>query len=132
MFKLTLNEERARDIHGQKLAFLPGLRSELESQGQELRVDTSTLDQALLEAASNAPRQQPLDYLLPCWKRIAKLHKGFRRAGDDDPKFGAICEARRLCISYCLFAITMPEMFGYVSSPHRCPWVAVVNEKTWV
>ncbi|PLN75483.1 putative ubiquitin fusion degradation protein UfdB [Aspergillus taichungensis] len=112
VFKLTLNEERARDIHGQKLAFLPGLRSELESQGQELRVDTSNLDQALLEAASNAPRQQPLDYLLPCWKRIAKLHKGFRRAGDDDPKFGAICEARRLCISYCLFAITMPEMFG--------------------
>lgn len=114
IFKLTLNEDRQRDIHGQRLTFLPGLRSELTDEGRELRIDTSVLDQALLEAASNTPQQKPLNYLLPCWKRISKLHKGFRRARDDDPKFLVLCEARRLCLSYCMFAITMPEMFGCV------------------
>ncbi|ODM15227.1 hypothetical protein SI65_09466 [Aspergillus cristatus] len=110
VFKLSLREDRQKDIHGQRLYYLPGLRSELEEQGQEPRIDSAVLDQALLEAASNVKR--PLDYLLPCWKRICRLHKGFRRPRDDDAKFNAISEARRLCISYCMFAITMPEMFG--------------------
>lgn len=94
--------------------YLPGLRAELQDEGQELRIQIPVLDQALLEAASKAERQRPLDYLLPCWKRITKLHKGFRRANDADPKFQILSEARRLCMSYCVFAITMPEMFGYV------------------
>lgn len=113
MFRLTLKEEGQRDIHG-KRTYLPGLGSELQDEGQELRIQISVLDQALLEAASKAERQRPLDYLLPCWKRISKLYKGFRRTGDDDPKYQVLCEARRLCMSYCIFAITMPEMFGYV------------------
>ncbi|KAB8246848.1 ubiquitin elongating factor core-domain-containing protein [Aspergillus flavus] len=112
VFKLTLKEDRQRDIHGQRLTYLSGLKSELEEQGRDLRIETAVLDQALLEAASNAPQQKPLDYLLPCWRRISRLHKGFRRAREDDPKFKVICEARRLCLSYCMFAITMPEMFG--------------------
>ncbi|KAJ5711554.1 hypothetical protein N7488_005710 [Penicillium malachiteum] len=111
VFKLTLKEEGQRDLHGQRI-YLPGLRSELESEGKELRIGTAVLDQALLEAASKAEQGRPLDYLLPCWKRIAKLHKGFRRARDDDPKFQVLCEARRLCMSYCIFGITMSEMFG--------------------
>ncbi|KAJ5725731.1 Zinc finger RING/FYVE/PHD-type [Penicillium malachiteum] len=114
VFKLTLKEEGQRDLHGQRI-YLPGLRSELESESKELRISTAVLDQALLEAASNAGQGSPLDYLLPCWKRIAKLHKGFRRARDDDPKFQVLCEARRLCMSYCIFGITMPEMFGLES-----------------
>ncbi|KMK54478.1 ubiquitin fusion degradation protein UfdB [Aspergillus fumigatus Z5] len=109
VFKLSLREDRQRDIHGHKLIYLPGLRSELEDQGREPRIDTTVLDQALLEAASNT-QQKPLDYLLPCWGRISRLHKGFRRAREDDPKFAVISEARRLCMSYCIFAITMPEM----------------------
>ncbi|KAI9367997.1 ubiquitin elongating factor core-domain-containing protein [Aspergillus egyptiacus] len=112
VFKLTLAEDRRKDIHGQRLTYLPGVRSELQEQNRSLRIDTTVLDQALLEAASNQPNGKPLDYLLPCWKRVAKLHKGFRRAGDKDPKFQVICEARRLCMSYCVFALTMPEMFG--------------------
>lgn len=111
MFRLTLKEDMQRDIHGQRV-FLPGLQKELLDEGKELRIQTTTLDQALLEAASKTERQRPLDYLLPCWKRITKLHKGFRRTRDDDPKYQVLCEARRLCMSYCIFAITMPEMFG--------------------
>ncbi|KAL4781217.1 ubiquitin elongating factor core-domain-containing protein [Aspergillus varians] len=112
VFKFTLDESRKKDIHGQRLTFLPGVRRELEDQNRSLRVDNSVLDQALLEAASNEPNGKPLDYLLPCWKRVSRLHKGFRKARADDPKFEVICEARRLCMSYCVFALTMPEMFG--------------------
>ncbi|RDW57967.1 ubiquitin-ubiquitin ligase UFD2 [Aspergillus mulundensis] len=112
VFKLTLDQNRQTDIHGQRLTFLPGVRSELQDQNLSLRISASVLDQALLEAASSQPDGKPLDYLLPCWKRVTRLHKGFRKARDDDPKFGVICEARRLCMSYALFALTMPEMFG--------------------
>jgi ubiquitin conjugation factor E4 B len=113
VFKITLKDDGRQDIHG-KRTFLPGLRSELEGEGQDLRIQVSVLDQALLEAASNAERNRPLDYLLPCWKRITRLSNGFRKTSDDDPKYQILSEARRLCMSYCIFAITMPEMFGYV------------------
>ena len=113
VFRVTLKEEGQRDIHGNR-TYLPGLRSELQGEGQDLRIQVAVLDQALLEAASKAERQRPLDYLLPCWKRITKLYKGLRRTGDNDPKYQVLCEARRLCMSYCIFAITMPEMFGFV------------------
>lgn len=116
MFKLTLDENRQKDIHGQRLTFIPSVRSELQDQNRGLRIDTSVLDQALLEAASSQPNGKPLDYLLPCWKRVSRLHKGFRKARADDPKFEVICEARRLCMSYSVFALTMPEMFGWVIS----------------
>ncbi|KAJ5281570.1 hypothetical protein N7478_006942 [Penicillium angulare] len=117
VFRLTLKEEGQKDINGQRI-YLPGLRGELQDESKELRIQTAILDQALLEAASKADRGRPLDYLLPCWKRITKLHNGFRRTRDDDPKFQVLCEARRLCMSYCIFGITMPEMFG-LDSPER-------------
>lgn len=119
VFRLALRQNAQRDMNGQRI-FLPGLQSELQSEGKELLIQTSILDQALLEAASNLEQGRPLDYLLPCWKRITKLHRGFRKARDDDPKFQVLCEARRLCMSYCIFAITMPEMFG-LDSPERSP-----------
>lgn len=114
VFRLTLKEEGQKDLQGQRV-ILSALRTELSDAAKELRISTAVLDQALLEAASQAEGGRPLDYLLPCWKRIAKLHKGFRRTSDEDPKFKIICEARRLCMSYCMFGITMPEMFGYVA-----------------
>ena len=119
VFRLALKQNAQRDMNGRRI-FLPGLQSELQSEGKELLIQTSILDQALLEAASNLEQRRPLDYLLPCWKRITKLHKGFRKARDDDPKYQVLCEARRLCMSYCIFAITMPEMFG-LDSPERSP-----------
>ncbi|KAK4692897.1 ubiquitin conjugation factor E4 B, partial [Lecanoromycetidae sp. Uapishka_2] len=73
----------------------------------------SDADKALLEAASN-PRAGtlPLDYLLSCWKRVTRHYKALRKGGEQDPKFNVIKEARRLCMSYCIFAFTMPDMFG--------------------
>ncbi|KAL1981515.1 hypothetical protein VTN96DRAFT_2496 [Rasamsonia emersonii] len=116
IFRVTLREDQQQDIHGHKLTYLPGVRSELEEQGLEPRMTVGVLDQAIVEAASKTESQKPLNYLLPCWKRIHRLYKGFRKTQDEDPKFNIVREARRLCISYCIFAITMPEMFGVESS----------------
>ncbi len=33
-------------------------------------------------------------------------------SGEDDPKLAILRETKRLCMSYCIFAVTMPEMFG--------------------
>lgn len=129
VFRITLNEDQKKDVHGHPLTYLPGVRGELEEQGSELRITVGVLDQALLEAGSIAGGQRPLDYLLPCWKRVQRLYKGFRKAHDDDAKFNVVQEARRLCISYCVFAITMPEMFGLVLPGYaaRC-WENVVAD----
>ncbi|KAI1923414.1 Ubiquitin conjugation factor E4 [Ophidiomyces ophidiicola] len=118
LFKVTLDEKQQRDIHGQKLVYIPGVRQELEDQGQPIRMNTGVLDQALLEAGSSG--QKPLEYLLPCWKRVTRLYKGFKKSQPNDAKYEVVTEARRLCLSYCIFAFTMPEMFGLdtpLSSP---------------
>lgn len=112
IFKITLKEDQKQDIHGQALIYLPGLRGELEESEHPVRLSVDTLDQALLEAGSNPGKQTPLEYLLPCWKRVARLHKGFKKPSNEDPKYAIVREARRLCLSYCIFAATMPEMFG--------------------
>lgn len=111
-FRNTLDEGKQRDINGHRLVYLPGLRQELEEQGEPIRLSIGVLDQALLEAASNAKEGRPLEYLLPCWKRVNRLYKGFKKANPADPKYDVVKEARRLCLSYCIFAATMPEMFG--------------------
>lgn len=83
-----------------------------------MRLNTGVLDQALLEAASNIEKTDlartttPLDYLLDCWKRVSRQHKALKKVGEQDYKFNIVNEARRLCMSYCIFSITMPDMFG--------------------
>ncbi|PGH03801.1 hypothetical protein AJ79_07277 [Helicocarpus griseus UAMH5409] len=117
VFRVTLDENRRVDVHGQKLMYLAGVRQELQEQGQTPRMKVDILDQALLEAASNTSNARPMEYLLPCWKRIARLYKGFRKPSSEDRKYAIASEARRLCMSYCIFAVTMPEMFGVEASP---------------
>ena len=113
IFRVTLNPEIRRDVHGHHLRFLPGTKQDIEDSGEELSLSTGTLDQALLEAASTLEKGiTPLDYLLSCWKRVTRAWKPLRKAGEQNPKFVVVKEARRLCMSYCIFAITMPDMFG--------------------
>ena len=113
IFRITLCEEHRLDAHGNHLQVLAGTRSDLEDSDQSVRLNVGMLDQALLEAASNLKQgTTPLDFLLGCWKRVSRQYKPLRRAGEEDPKFVIIKEARRLCMSYCIFAITMPDMFG--------------------
>lgn len=113
LFRITLWEEHRHDAHGNHLQFLGGTRLDLEDSEQPLRLNVGMLDQALLEAASNLKQgTTPLDFLLGCWKRVSRQYKALRKAGEEDPKFVVVKEAKRLCMSYCVFAITMPDMFG--------------------
>ena len=113
IFRFSLDEDHRLDSHGNSLHFLQGTRQELEQANDPMRLNTGLLDQAILEAASNLPKgTTPLDYLLGCWKRVNRQYKQLRKAGEQDPKFGVAKEARRLCMSYCIFAVTMPDMFG--------------------
>ena len=110
IFRFTLYEDDTRDAHGNKLYYLPGVKSELEESGSELKINAAILDQAILEAATIDGH--PLPYLLACWKRVTRIFRGFRSATADDPKLAVVSEAKRLCMSYSIFSATMPEMFG--------------------
>ena len=112
IFRLTLDEKRQQDHHGHSLYFLGGVRDDLQENNEPVRLTTGVLDQAILEAASNLDRTTPLDYLLACWKRITRLLKSYKPIQAGDPKQSILKEARRLCMSYCIFAITMLDMFG--------------------
>ena len=111
-FRLTLDQATSQDIHGHHLHFLGGVKHDLEDQNEPVMLSTAVLDQALLEAASNLEKTTPLDYLLGCWKRITKQWRTFKAPNIQDHRYEIIREARRLCMSYCLFAVTMPDMFG--------------------
>ena len=113
IFRITFLEEHQHDAHGNHLQYLGGTRLDLEDSGQSVRLNVGMLDQALLEAASNLEQgTKPLDFLIGCWKRVSRQYKALRKAGEDDPKLIIVKEARRLCMSYCIFAVTMPDMFG--------------------
>lgn len=114
IFRLSLDPSTTRDAHGHRVYYLPSVRSDLEDEGVPVRLNISILDQAILEAASNLQEEEPLDYLLGCWKRVSRIFRGMR---SNDPRFGILKEARRLCFSYCIFAVTMPDMFGQEPSP---------------
>ncbi|KAK8158585.1 ubiquitin conjugation factor E4 [Phyllosticta citrichinensis] len=111
IFRATLDEDTKQDAHGNRLSYLPGVKSDLEDAGSPLLLSTNVLDQAILEAASS--HNKPLDYLLGCWKRVARQARGASTADKNDPgRSEVLKEARRLCMSYCMFAVTMPDMFG--------------------
>ncbi|KAJ5907758.1 hypothetical protein N7495_000440 [Penicillium taxi] len=104
-FGITLEEnddDRSR-------IYLPKLRRELQLNSREHLIGIPIFDHAIVEAASAS--ECFLRYLIQCWKRISKVHKYHRRAREHDPHYDVMCEARRLCVSYFIFGLTMPEMF---------------------
>jgi ubiquitin conjugation factor E4 B len=111
VFLITLDESRTVDSRGTKLAYLPELRAELEQSGEPVKLTTSSLDAALIEAAKHVPAEKALlDYLLPCWKRVMRTIRAGRRPSP--AKEAVLLEAKRLCMSNCIFALTMPDYFG--------------------
>ena len=103
----------------QRLVFLPNLNQELNDSGDALQLSVGTLDQTIIEACSNWPQDKPLmDYLLPCWKRAVKTANTARNVSAE--KAEILEEAKRLCMSNCLFALTMPALYGYVQSCGLC------------
>jgi len=110
IFRTTLDANQLQDAYGQTLHFASGARSDLEDEGKPIRFTTDMLDSVILEAASSQSQGNALDYLLGCWKRVSKQLKSM--TNKTDPKYDIVKEARRLCFSYCIFAATMPDMFG--------------------
>lgn len=119
IFRVTLDESKQTDVHGRPLTFLPGVRDELQpdqAQDGPLRLSADVLEQGILEAASAFPHDKPLmDFMLPCWKRVIQAKKTLRAATPE--KEALLAEAKRLCMSYCLFAVTLPDLFGREARP---------------
>ncbi|ESZ97080.1 hypothetical protein SBOR_2510 [Sclerotinia borealis F-4128] len=116
IFRITLDPHQRTDASNHRLIFLPELRKELEEENAEIRMSAGKLDGALMEACSSIPHSKPVfDYLLPCWKRIIKASKGLRGyAGQKDT---ILKEAKRLCMSNCIFAAEMPDIFQRETNP---------------
>jgi ubiquitin conjugation factor E4 B len=112
VFRISVNPHSMSIGGGQRLTFLPNLNEDLNESGEPLKLSTACLDQAILEAANAIPQDKPLmSYLLPCWKRAAKAASNFR--GTSGPRFEVHEESKRLCMSHCLFALTMPDLYGW-------------------
>lgn len=110
IFRVTV-DPHCMTSGGHRLTFLPNLNEELNESGDPLKLTTANLDQAILEAAGLWPHYRPLmDYLLPCWKRATKAASTSRVTSG--PRFEVHEEAKRLCISNCLFSLTLPDLFG--------------------
>lgn len=112
IFRLTLDPAQTHDIQDQKLHFVGGLRQELEDEGKPIMLSTETLEQAFMEAGSNLKNLNPLDWLLGSWKRLTRCSKVTKDRTLANGERAILQEARRLCMSWCIFAITTPEIFG--------------------
>lgn len=55
-----------------------------------------------------------MDYILASWKRVVQAKKSLRAPTPE--KEAVIQEVKRLCMSYAIFAITLPDLFRYASS----------------
>ncbi|KAK6955052.1 hypothetical protein Daesc_002682 [Daldinia eschscholtzii] len=118
IFRVTLDETHTADSRGNKLTYLPELKAELEQSGEPIKLTASSVDSAILEAARHVPTNKPLlDYLLPCWKRVVRATKPARPPPPE--KEAVLNEAKRLCMSNCIFALTMPEYFGREPNPNH-------------
>ena len=112
VFRVTLNPEETRDLHGHSLIYLASTRDDLAEQSAPLQLNIDVVEAAIAEAASQAPGGKTFKYLLACFKRVSRTTRQTKYSSPEDPKHSILAETRRLCMSYCIFAITMPEMFG--------------------
>ncbi|KAM0261933.1 hypothetical protein ACHAQJ_001936 [Trichoderma viride] len=112
IFRITVDPHRMTSNQGShRLTFLLGLNQELNDSGEPLKLSLNNLDQAIIEACSSWSSDKPLmHYLLPCWKRAVKAAAANKQTSG--PRFELHEESKRLCMSNCLFAVTMPVLYG--------------------
>ncbi|KAI2616310.1 ubiquitin conjugation factor E4 [Hypoxylon sp. NC1633] len=117
IFRITLDESKTEG-KGIKLTYLPELKAELEQSGEPVKLTAYSIDSAIIEAAKYVPADKPLlDYLLPCWKRVVRASKPARPPPPE--REAVLDEAKRLCMSNCIFALTMPDYFGRDPNPNH-------------
>nr|POE94305.1 ubiquitin conjugation factor e4 [Quercus suber] len=112
LFRITLNPEEIRDSHGHALIFLASTQDDLTEQKAPWLMNVNVLESAITEAASNVSSNKPFEYLLQCFKRTSRFIRAARYSGPEDPKHDILKEAKRLCMSYCILAVTVPDLFG--------------------
>ncbi|KAI1000314.1 Ubiquitin conjugation factor [Podosphaera aphanis] len=111
IFCISLDPGSISSASKNKSVFLSNLRKELEDEEAPISITLERLDSAILEAASMVPANKcVLDYLLPCFKRVTKAINGLREPSSE--KIAILKEAERLCLSYCIFALEVPNLFG--------------------
>lgn len=110
IFRITVDPLVMTNHLNQRLTFLPNLNQDINDAGEPLRLNTSIMDQAIIESCSNFALDKPLmQYLLPCWKRAVK---SVAPKAASQRRVHVHEEAKRLCMSNCLFALTMPDLYG--------------------
>lgn len=55
-----------------------------------------------------------MDHLIGAWRRSSKLERDTPAGRLDERKLYILKESRRIALSYAVYCVTMPEMFGYV------------------
>lgn len=111
IFRITVDPSNTRSLDGRSAkTYLPNTSEDLQQNGQPLKLTAHNIDPAILEAASAQPATKPLlNYLLPCFRRIVRVASSLRRPTAE--KQAVLEEAKRLCLSNCIFALTVPELF---------------------
>ncbi|KAB2574939.1 putative ubiquitin conjugation factor e4 protein [Lasiodiplodia theobromae] len=118
IFRVSLDEAQTQDAHGNRLTYVPGVKGDLEDAGSPLLLNTTVLEGVLFEGASNRPDGKPLNWLLSCWKRAARVSRGATTADKSDPARAEVMkEARRLTLNYTMLAVNVPDMFGLDAWP---------------
>ena len=112
MFRLSLDPEQKMDASMHRLHYLKGIREELVDGGQEVRMTTDLLEQAIMEAGQGLEKLSPTDWLFACWKRVSRAAKTVKDKTPENKKWQVIQEAKRLCMSWCILSITEPGAFG--------------------
>ncbi|KAF7542311.1 hypothetical protein G7Z17_g11690 [Cylindrodendrum hubeiense] len=116
IFRVSVDPHNMTDSQGHRLVFLPNLNEELNESEESLKLSVNTLDQAIMEALNAWPQNKPLmQYLLPSWKRAVKAAATIKLT--EGPRYEVHEEAKRLCMSSCLFALTMPDLYGREPNP---------------
>ncbi|KAL8243827.1 hypothetical protein R6Q59_010085 [Mikania micrantha] len=109
VFRITLDTSVQKDSNRPSIIFLDGLQQELADEGIPQRLSTENLEQAIMEAGS---KTNPHDWLFGCWKRVSRLVKAVKDKSPENKRWTIAQEAKRLCLSWCIFAVTTPDIFG--------------------
>lgn len=112
VFRLTLDSSQTKDQNGHDLFQLPSLRKELETEGQDPKLRTDLLEQAIMEAGAGLGTTTPHDWLFASWKRVQRIARSIKDRTAENKKWEIISEARRLCFSWCILSLATPEIFG--------------------
>ncbi|PHH65787.1 hypothetical protein CDD81_1514 [Ophiocordyceps australis] len=118
IFRFSVDPHHMSSPEGHRLMFLSNLNQDLNNAGDALKLTAGILDQAIIEACSNLPVDKPVfDYLLRCWKRAVAVKAAAPAKTVSQAHQDVQDEAKRLCMSNCLFALTMPALYSRNPNP---------------